>query len=601
MLRSITCGLTAALCMAAVAPRAAQAQEALDLQLFRPRISPQLVFSTEGAGVIPHKSLGGGLLFNYANNPLRFQPRSGDEVAVIDHQLAAHAMVGFGLFDRFQLELGLPVYLIHTGDTSSFLANGASFSGVTLGDVSVRGKGHIWSNDRVGLAASLEITGPTGDAARFTSDPGPTVTPSLIAQLNLGDVMLAGNLGARLRGTSTLRDLELGSALEYRAGAQWAVLPDLLALDAEVFGRFQLVKDSGEQLDALGAPLEVLVGPKLTLPSGLHVMLGAGTGVLAGIGAAQPRVVAGVTYTKPLNLDGDGDGIPDREDKCPEQAEDKDGFQDDDGCPDLDNDGDGVPDREDKCPDQAEDKDGWKDDDGCPEDDDDKDGDGIPDKADKCPDKPEDKDGWKDEDGCPEDDDDKDGDGIPDKADKCPDKPEDKDGFEDADGCPDPDNDGDGILDGDDRCPNTAGDAKGQGCPMKVVVTTKTIELPEKIFFDFDKDAIKPQFHRVLNDVAAELKKYPQIKLVEIAGHTDQRGERAYNKELSQRRAEAVRRYLIKRGIAASRLRAVGYGITKPLVANEVTDADSAKNRRVVFDIIKQDPIEVKQAVPASP
>nr|HPH70376.1 porin family protein [Kofleriaceae bacterium] len=83
----------------------------------------------------------------------------------------------------------------------------------------------------------------------------------------------------------------------------------------------------------------------------------------------------------PVNDDPDSDGIKGDADKCPTEAEDKDGFQDEDGCPDADNDGDGVPDTADKCPGEAEDKDGFQDEDGCPEAD--NDGDGIPDAADK--------------------------------------------------------------------------------------------------------------------------------------------------------------------------------------------------------------------------
>jgi OOP family OmpA-OmpF porin len=222
------------------------------------------------------------------------------------------------------------------------------------------------------------------------------------------------------------------------------------------------------------------------------------------------------------SADSDGDGIPDKDDKCPNEPEDRDGFQDDDGCPDPDNDadgvldandrcpldpgpasnfgcpaeapkdsdGDGIPDNLDRCPYQAEDKDGFEDEDGCPDPDNDgdglldtadkcpnqagpptnfgcpvldRDGDGILDKDDKCPDEPEDKDGFEDEDGCPDLDNDRDG--IPDAQDKCPNEPEDKDGFEDEDGCPDPDNDKDGIPDLQDKCPNAAGPASNGGCP----------------------------------------------------------------------------------------------------------------------------------------
>ena len=135
----------------------------------------------------------------------------------------------------------------------------------------------------------------------------------------------------------------------------------------------------------------------------------------------------------PGRNDRDGDGVPDSLDACPDEPEDKDGFQDEDGCPDLDNDGDGIPDHEDQCPNDPEDKDGFQDTDGCPEHD--NDSDGIPDSLDRCPNEAEDKDGFEDDDGCP--DPDNDGDGIPDKDDKCPNDPETVNGFEDEDGCPD--------------------------------------------------------------------------------------------------------------------------------------------------------------------
>ncbi len=101
-----------------------------------------------------------------------------------------------------------------------------------------------------------------------------------------------------------------------------------------------------------------------------------------------------------LKQDNDGDGIMNKDDKCPDQAEDKDGFQDDDGCPDPDNDKDGINDKEDKCPMDPEDKDGFQDADGCPDPDNDKDG--IPDLKDKCPGAPETMNGFEDEDGCPD-------------------------------------------------------------------------------------------------------------------------------------------------------------------------------------------------------
>ncbi len=149
------------------------------------------------------------------------------------------------------------------------------------------------------------------------------------------------------------------------------------------------------------------------------------------------RLTLGVTWRLGLARgDRDQDGLGDAQDACPDEAEDFDGFQDQDGCPDLDNDQDGVPDAKDLAPDLPEDLDGFEDDDGRP--DRDNDADGIPDAQDQCPNEPEDFDGDRDTDGCPDLQRDSDGDGIEDGRDRCHDVPEDKDGVDDDDGCPEP-------------------------------------------------------------------------------------------------------------------------------------------------------------------
>jgi outer membrane protein OmpA-like peptidoglycan-associated protein len=246
-----------------------------------------------------------------------------------------------------------------------------------------------------------------------------------------------------------------------------------------------------------------------------------------------------------------------------------------------DRDGDGIPDNVDKCPDEPEDKDGFQDADGCPDPDNDQDG--IPDKDDKCPNDPEDKDGFQDADGCP--DPDNDGDGIADTIDKCPNEPEDKDGFQDEDGCPDPDNDQDGILDKDDKCPNEFG-VPPDGCPKKytlVVVTEKKIELKQTVFFDTNKTTIKPVSFPLLNDVALAMKDNPKIK-VEVQGHTDSVGPDDFNLKLSQGRAESVRKYLIGKGVAPDRMDPKGYGENVPIADNRTAEGRS-QNRRVEFVI----------------
>jgi len=112
-------------------------------------------------------------------------------------------------------------------------------------------------------------------------------------------------------------------------------------------------------------------------------------------GCEKPPPAVAVAPPAPIPVDTDGDGIPDNLDKCPNEPEDKDGFEDEDGCPDLDNDQDGIPDTLDKCPNDPEDMDGFEDEDGCPDLDNDQDG--IPDSADLCPNEP----GPPEERGCP--------------------------------------------------------------------------------------------------------------------------------------------------------------------------------------------------------
>ena len=257
--------------------------------------------------------------------------------------------------------------------------------------------------------------------------------------------------------------------------------------------------------------------------------------------------------------DRDGDGVPNARDACPDQAEDVDGFRDDDGCPDLDNDGDGVADTKDGCPDAAEDRDGFQDDDGCP-------------------------------------DPDNDGDGIVDAQDRCPDEAEDLDGFQDDDGCPDPDNDGDGVLDAADRCPATpAGVAVGtDGCELaaavpapKVPVAAAAVVLPvagqtmalSNMNFQSSSARLLPESQAQLDDLAAAMRANPEV-VIEVRGHTDSIGAAEANRDLSQRRAMAVRDALIQRGVAPGRITAVGYGEDFPIAANDTAEG-RARNRRV--------------------
>ncbi len=287
----------------------------------------------------------------------------------------------------------------------------------------------------------------------------------------------------------------------------------------------------------------------------------------------------GLTFNIGEPKDTDGDGVCDRKDECPEVA----GLMEFMGCPDSD--GDGIEDRKDECPNEA----GLLVFNGCP----DSDGDSIEDRLDECPNKA----GLAEFNGCP----DTDGDGIQDSKDACPNEPgpveyngcpdRDGDGINDnEDACPDvkglakfkgcPDTDGDGIEDSKDLCPKVPGVAANKGCPEVKREVRKILEKAlHGINFRSGKSIIYRSSYPILDNVADVMKMNPAYKL-KIQGHTDSYGNDAKNMQLSKDRAQAVKDYLVRKGVASNRLTPAGFGETKPIASNK-TSAGRAKNRRV--------------------
>ena len=250
--------------------------------------------------------------------------------------------------------------------------------------------------------------------------------------------------------------------------------------------------------------------------------------------------------------DRDRDGVPDLADACVDDAEDDDGYQDDDGCPDTDDDGDGVTDREDQCREEPEDRDGHQDEDGCPERD--NDGDGVADLGDRCPDQAEDSDGYEDEDGCPERD--NDGDGIADAADRCPNDPETPNGVDDDDGCP---------------------DVRAQTGPIEA---TDRIDLRGNRVEFTAGGALAPASKVLLGQVASLIRdRGLGIRIeVHVARGTTSRNPRVISRQavrdkaLAQRRAKLVLDYLVGQGVPITQLQAVGLGSDRPLGSNPPAD-----------------------------
>jgi outer membrane protein OmpA-like peptidoglycan-associated protein len=364
---------------------------------------------------------------------------------------------------------------------------------------------------------------------------------------------------------------------------------EFLTIFAEVSAEsgLELFREEYKLKNLRGDPIFITPGIKFNLPQSFYLLMAGdfslsskrnsyrtnwnregysySTGVLPLYGA---QVCIGWNLPG-IPLDSDGDGIPDKDDPCPLNAEDKDNFEDNDGCPENDNDKDGIPDFQDKCPDEAVKVDG------CPPKD--KDKDGLNDDKDKCPEEPEDMDDYQDHDGCPEYD--NDNDEIPDVNDKCPNKKEDLDGFKDDDGCPDDDNDNDGIVDEWDRCPNEPGHKDNDGCPKKAKEIQRGGLILKGVNFQSGKATLTTNSFRILNEVYESLKEWPEVR-VEIRGYTDSVGSASLNRRLSQARAEAVAEYIVGKGIRASRVTAIGMGEDNPIASN-ATAGGRAKNRRV--------------------
>jgi len=179
---------------------------------------------------------------------------------------------------------------------------------------------------------------------------------------------------------------------------------------------------------------------------------------------------------------------------------------------------------------------------------------------------------------------DADGDGIQAWADRCLDQAEDMDGFEDADGCPEDDNDNDGLADGVDACPSAPAPAGSNGCPTYIRVDPTAIVALQSVRFAPGSTELVGPSVAVLTELRAALLANPTLML-SVEGHSDDRGDAAANRNLSERQAQAVVDWLVDHDIPAWRLRAVGLGRTRPLGDN-LTPAGREMNRRIEFRTI---------------
>ena len=576
----------------------------------------RLEFNPSGAGsllinsgqLLPNGRFRLSLIGHYENRPLTpelIDPAAENgfrEVVLVSHRTTGHLIAAYGLGDS--LEVGLQVPLILSQEQGNVEGSGFSApeGGFKLGTpIASFNIGVLNQSEAVpvDLAAGVSVGFPIGSDQALARENTLRAIPRIMVGRETEGLRAGFELGADLRPRVSIGEGDNNEAYNrLRLGASVSSTGEGLRYEADIlmwipFGR-----------EFLAA--ETLVGVRGPLSNDVEVFALGGLGfgdtlgnpnfrVMMGMafGGMPARCVAGAKHepSQCPDLDADNDGVKNRDDSCPTEG----GKVDAKGCPLKDQDKDGVEDAADKCPTVA----GAASAQGCP----DQDGDSVQDSEDKCPALK----GPADRQGCP----DTDGDGLDDSADKCPSEA----GPVDRQGCPAKDSDNDKILDENDSCPNEAGipelkgcaakdtdgdtvsdhvdncinqagPAENQGCPAAqkqlVVIKQDRIEIKDAVYFDSGKATIQARSNALLDQLAKVIGEHPEIAKVTIEGHTDDRGPAELNRTLSQQRAEAVRDYITKKGVAADRLEAKGFGPDRPVQPN-TTAAGRTANRRVEF------------------
>jgi OOP family OmpA-OmpF porin len=354
----LLCGLTSSVALA---------QAGFDAQRFTPAAGAAGGLQVERPIVPRHLGFGLGLIANYSDDPVVVRDPNGAIVGrPLDHALTFNVLASLGLFDKLELALDLPVHALYAGDSVN-VPGGTLNAGAGVGDLRFVPKfAHTWRGGvNFSVGAAVPVTFPTGSAPAMRGNGGVTVNPQLLLGLRGSRWGASANAGVRLRPGSTAEAL-VGNELTMGLGTVFALIPrkDVLDLMLEVVSAAYLT----QVRTVANLPVEALAGLSIHPHPDWSIDVGGGVGITRGLGDPRYRLIAGVRYApKPASdyADSDNDGVSDNVDRCPTRAEDQDGFEDEDGCPESDNDHDGVVDDRDECPDEAEGRIG--DGDGCPE------------------------------------------------------------------------------------------------------------------------------------------------------------------------------------------------------------------------------------------
>jgi len=523
----------------------AQQQGGFTLDQFQPAPAGDRFFGVQGGDPGGHLVPRLMLLGDYAYQPLVLYRGTGEQAVgnVVSNQAILHIAASIALWNRLSISADMPLALLNNGDNPSGGGQPLSSpSGVAAGDL--RAGLRLRLVGEPDSAASLSVAGyvyvPTGQQGKYTSDGAIHGTPALVLSGEGDSVAYAVTAGADLRKQGTFATTTLGSQLTFGAAVALLLSDRMVQIGPEVYGN--TVMTGSDRFGRATTNVEGILGMRVRLGP-MVLGLGAGPGITRGLGTPTLRGVVSLAYSplpeKPLPPPPPPKRPPPRKPVPPS----------------------------------------------------DRDKDGIPDKSDACPDEPGVKTNDPATNGCPPPPPDRDGDGILDKDDACPDLKGVHSDDPTQNGCP-PDTDGDGIRDDVDACPNEKGkadpDPQKNGCPTSVRVTEQEIIILEQVRFKTGSAVILKASDDLLFQVAVVMSEHPEIRKIEVQGHTDNRGGKKYNLKLSDKRAASVVKWLVKKGnVEAARLSSHGYGMEEPISDNDTSEGRQ-KNRRVQFKILEK-------------
>ena len=558
----------------------------------------------------------GGVL-EYAERPMTYcvDEACSDELDVLDNVVALNISGGYAPIDRLRVFVGAPIYV---DSQSELTAGGGGF-----GDIRLGAQVAAFTDDgpyQAGLVPWLDI--PSGDDSRFLGNAGVAGGAAVAGSAEAGAFTFSGDLGmqfdpASVSNTDGANSVLVGMAVGVTPADGWGIT-------AETRLEPSFIQDP---VPGTGSPSEMLYHARYKGEGGFHFMAGAAHAITSGPGAAIYRTFLGFGWESEKDRpprDTDADGIPDKVDECVEEPETVNGWRDMDGCPDdlgrlkvrvmlgdepvegaevrvkgpkgvSNHTSPDIP-RFEAIPGESfEASATWG---GCFA------GEG---QATLEPGKNRLKielsrieRNLKVIVRTPE------GEPVTDAMVKwlsvgqnlgCHAEGEYPVGetgeYTVALGI--------GthqlVVQAEDRSPQRFEVELNRSKDEVIEVTMKAaktklsadrIEILEKVFFETGSDVILEESFELLSEVATVLIANPQILKVQVAGHTDSKGKDDYNLELSQQRADSVRKWLIEHEVAAERLEAMGYGETKPIASNG-SSKGRAQNRRVEFVIV--DPV----------